>query len=212
MHQLEGFGIVPVGFSTVINALPGYKSGKDKVCALERSGKLLRLKKGLYVLPPTVSSAPLSRELIANHLYGPSCVSLESALSYHGLISERVYTVRSVAPMRSKLFTNALGTFEYVSVPEDYFSIGVRSTVIDGKYSFLMANQEKALCDLLMTTAGLRIQSKKAMMIWLEEDLRLDWSADVSWDLDTLDKCVEKGRKKRELRFLREALTTIDHG
>ena len=34
----------------------------------------------------------LSTELIANHLYAPSYVSMSSALRYYGLIPETVYT------------------------------------------------------------------------------------------------------------------------
>jgi len=45
------------------------KAGNQKVRNLELAGKLIRLKKGLYIVNPTVSRVALSTELIANHIY-----------------------------------------------------------------------------------------------------------------------------------------------
>jgi len=45
------------------------KAGNQKVRNLELAGKLIRLKKELYVVNPTVSRVALSTELIANHIY-----------------------------------------------------------------------------------------------------------------------------------------------
>ena len=54
--------------------------------SLEQKNYVIRLKRGLYVVSPEVSRVPLSLELIANHLYAPSYVSMSSALRYYGLI------------------------------------------------------------------------------------------------------------------------------
>ncbi len=46
------------------------------------------------MVAPELSGQTLSRELISNHMYGPSYVSFKSALSYHGIIPERVHMAR----------------------------------------------------------------------------------------------------------------------
>ena len=77
MINLARFGNIPVEYATLTSVLNGYRSAKDKIASLEKSDQLIRLKKGLYVVAPKVSKSEISRELIANHLYGPSYISLE---------------------------------------------------------------------------------------------------------------------------------------
>lgn len=99
----------------------------------------------MYVVSPDVSGELLSVELIANHLYDPSYVSMESALGYYGLIPEKVLAVRSATTGRSRKFENSVATFQYVSVKENYYSIGITQRMVDDKYAFLIVSPEKAL-------------------------------------------------------------------
>ena len=206
MNELKEFGIVPIDYQVLVTALRGYKSPKDRVSLLEKNGSLIRLKKGLYVVSPEASQQPLSRELVANHLYGPSYISLESALSYYGLIPEKVYTLRSVTTKRSAHFSNQLGTFDYETVPEDYYSIGMKQELLKNEYAFLIATPEKALCDMILCTRNLRIQSVKAMQIYLEEDLRIDMSAIKKYNTDIIKSCIALGKKRTELTQLLKLL------
>lgn len=118
MEVLEQLGIVPVDIAVLRSLFPAYKFSNDKIQALEDTGKLIRLKKGLYVRAP--KNELLSLELIANHLYGPSYVSMENALRYYGLIPEQVPSMRSLTPRRSKTFENPLGRFQYTHVDQAY--------------------------------------------------------------------------------------------
>ena len=127
MKGYEQYGMIPVDYGTILTNLSDYKSPKDKVSKLEKSGDLIRLKKGLYLISPTLSKQALSIELIANHLYGPSYISYESALSFYGLIPERVYSVKSATSKRSKKYLTPIGNYEYITVPEHYFSIGLNA-------------------------------------------------------------------------------------
>lgn len=206
MEDLSQYGIVPVNYDVVAESLSNYNSPKDKVSRMERQGQLIRLKRGVFVVAPEVSHLTLSMELIANHLYGPSYVSLQSALRYYGLIPERVFVTRSVTTKRARSFPTPLGEFEYITMPESYYPIGIRQMVFEEEYSFLIATPEKALCDLIISTSGLRIQSAKAMREYLFEDLRIDDEEHENWDLDILRACIEHGRKRREIRFLLEVL------
>lgn len=206
MEELRQFGIIPIDFRILSSILYTYRSIGDKIYHLEKEGSLIRLKKGMFVVSPEITKKTISRELIANHLYGPSYVSLESALSYYGLIPEKVFSVRSVTSKRSKKFNNSLGSFDFFSVPEVYFSVGIRQQIINNEYAYLIATPEKAICDMILATKGFRIQSPKAMKIFLENDLRLDFSAINSFDKSIIENCIQFGKKKNELTYLLEIL------
>lgn len=203
---LKQFGIIPFDKSTLSGVLNQYKSPKDKVSSLEKSDVLMRLKRGLYVVSPNFLNQPLSKELIANHLYGPSYVSLQTALSYYGLIPERVHLERSMTIKRSRDFKTSIGTFNYLSVDKEYFKIGIRQEIVDNKYAFLIGSPEKALCDMIVQTAGLRLQSAKAMQLYLEEDLRIDLSVIDNYNVEIVKECIAIGKKKRELTLLYKLL------
>jgi len=203
---LNQFGIIPFDTAALKAALDDYKSPKDKITTLEQSGLLIRLKRGLFVVSPMVHSQPLSKELIANHIYGPSYISLQTALSFYGLIPERVHTVCSMTTKRSSSFINPLGNFDYISVPAAYFAIGIRQEIVNNNYAYLIATPEKALCDMIVETKGLKLQSIKAMQNYLEEDLRIDLSVIEHYDIDIINQCIELGSKKRELTLLYKLL------
>ena len=80
-------------YQALMAALPEYANPRDKVTVLLRRGDIIRVKKGFYVFGDELRRRPYSRELLANLIYGPSFVSLDSALSFHGLIPERVEVV-----------------------------------------------------------------------------------------------------------------------
>ncbi len=185
------------------------KSPKDKISRLEKSGELIRLKKGKYLIAKNIESNPPSTELIANHLYGPSYVSFETALSYHGLIPERVFVMKSSITKRRKSFKTPFGLFEYISVPDRYFSIGIQQHLILDKYAYLIASPEKALCDLIICTKGLRLQSKKALYSYLLENLRFDFEIAGTMDLEILREAAECGYKKKDLSLLYQLFETV---
>jgi hypothetical protein len=209
MVELEPYGNIPVNHAVLLEKLSDYRSPNDKIAAMEKRGDIIRLKKGLYVVPPKISRKPLSRELIANHLYGPSYVSFETALAFYGLIPEKVFVMRSTTFKRAKQFENAVGRFEYITVPQDYHSIGIKQQIVENEYTYLIASPEKALCDLILATPNLRLQSVKAMQVYLEEDLRVDFSVLQSVDTEIIRLCAEAGRKKGELGLLRKLLNIV---
>ena len=207
MKELIQLGVIPFNISVLRSLFSSYNFPNDKIQALENEGKLIRLKKGMYVVSPYVSGELLSEELIANHLYGPSYVSMESALRYYGLIPEKVFTVRSATTNRSRKFGNSIASFQYVSVREDYYSIGINQKMVDNKYTFLIASPEKALCDLIVTTPHINFQSVKAVETYLEDYLRLDMSAFWTMDKGIIEQCVATGKKKKALELLLKLLS-----
>lgn len=202
MIELEKFYNIPLESAVLQNLMGKYKFPRNKVASLEKRGAIIRLKKGLYVVSTKISRKHLSRELIANHLYGPSYISFETALAFYGLIPERVFAVRSATFKRAKQFENETGFFEYITVPKNYYAIGITQQVVDNEYTYLLATPEKALCDLILATRNLRLQSVKAMQVFLEEDLRIDFSVLQHYDMEIIRQCMEAGRKREELGML----------
>lgn len=198
---LRQLGIVPVDMGVLRNVFSSYQSPAKKVQSLVQAGKLMQLKRGLYVVSPQISGHQLSIELVANHLYGPSYVSQHYALRYYGLIPERVYLVTSVTTRHTRHFQNELAQFSYRGVSADYFPIGIRSKEADG-ISFLIATPEKALCDMLMHERYVPDQSISALETFFEEDMRIDIDDLRQMDAGIIRACMEVGSKKKILSNL----------
>lgn len=195
-------GNTPIDFATLAAFFPEHKCKYNKISALEKEETLLRLKQGLYVPTSEASGQPLSEGLIANHLYGPSYVSMQYALRYYGLIPEHVYTVTSVTTKRSRIFQNSLARFEYVHVEEAAFHIGVRMEKTENGSSFLIASPEKALCDLIADTSYLNLRYKNEILIWLEEDIRFNMDELSRFDTGILREYAKVGKKKNMINQL----------
>ena len=102
----KGLGEIPLSRQLILELLKDYKRPNDKISEWVKNGELINLRRGLYI-PGSESNLPKPEPfLIANHLRGPSYVSLESALSYWGLIPERVYEITSVT-LKSKKIGNS---------------------------------------------------------------------------------------------------------
>ncbi len=139
---------------------------------LVKRGHVIRIKKGLYVWGQDVDPAPFSNEILANLIFGPSYVSLEYALSFYGLIPERVATVTSVTFKKAKTFITPVGLFSYEHINQEAYAAGIRLH-IDGQQSFLIATPEKALLDVL-AIRGVSDSLLEDLRIEPEEFARLD--------------------------------------
>jgi len=102
---------------------------------------------------------------VANHLYSPSYVSLETALSDYSIIPEVSMAVTSITTKTTRRFRNKHGLFIYRTVkPEAFAGYYVER---EGGFDILMAEPEKALVDFLYFKA---YHNKKFKL----EDERLD--------------------------------------
>ena len=108
--------------------------------------EILKIRRGLYCLAPKYQKTPVSIFALAQKLYGPSYISLESALSYHHWIPEAVYTCTCTSFHKSKEFTTPLGNFIFTRVPLHPFFESVERVVDDSGTSFI-ASPAKALAD-----------------------------------------------------------------
>jgi uncharacterized protein YifN (PemK superfamily) len=205
METLSSLHNIPIDSAVLKSFMSNLKYPKNKISDMKKNGELIRLKKDLYVN----NNVAISKELIANHLYGVSYISLETALSYYGMIPERVYAVRSMTTKRAKTFSSPLGNFEYKTIPLDYFCIGLQQEIIKNQYAFLIATPTKAVCDMIVSSSNLRLQSVKAMQNYLTEDLRIDFDVFKTLDKQIVRQCIEVGKKKGELRLLDKFLSEM---
>ncbi|MBA4304721.1 MAG: hypothetical protein C0424_10890 [Sphingobacteriaceae bacterium] len=169
--------------SVLLHLLADYNSPYDKINEWVKQGVLVQLRRGLYALSEELGLTKVEPFLIANQLYGPSYVSLDTALAYWGLIPERVYVISSVSMRPTKLFHTSRGVFSYKELPATYFSLGISQVSLSPKQNVLVASKEKCLCDKLVCTSGLQLRSRKQAMRWLIDDLRID--QDQLRDFDT---------------------------
>jgi hypothetical protein len=114
------------------------------------AGEVARIRRGLYVVCPPYAKQKPDPLVLAQHVYGPSYISMESALAFHGWIPEAVYTVVSVSLNRSRIFDTPVGRFEFVRIPQRTFYSGVdRIELPEMSGTVFMANPLKALADLV---------------------------------------------------------------
>lgn len=204
LQTLDG---IPFDLSVLSSLYPDCAFINDKARRMEAEGQIIRLKKGLYIAKNDGTN--ISLELIANHLYGPSYVSMSWALSYYGLIPERVYLVQSMTTKHSRNFTNPFGNFQYKSCSKEYFPIGITQQK-HGNTSFLIATPEKALCDYISHHA-LKLRFVKETGSWLEEDLRFEMEAIPNLDLEIIAQCAEKGKNSHSIYTLLKFLQNERH-
>lgn len=199
--DFEHIGNIPLSTSAIASFFPAIKAGNQKVRYLESSGKIIRIKKGLYVVHPDVSHTALSTELIANHLYAPSYVSMATALRYYGLIPEAVYGTQSMTLKHSRSFDTPLGRFDYKSISREAFPIGV-TNINKGEYTFLMATPEKALCDLIANSPKVNLRYFKDVELYLEEDIRMELDDFRNMDSAIFERYMKVGKKSGSINTL----------
>ena len=205
-RQLNEIGTIPVTTSIIESLYPELKSADKKVTWLEKQGIIIRLKRGLYVINPEYSGKTLSSELIANHLYTPSYISMSTALRYYGLIPEAVYVHQSMTVKHSRNFQTPVGSYDYKYISREAFSIGVRS-MHKGDYAFLIASPEKALCDLIANSSKVILRYMKDVEIYLKQDIRMDMDEFHKMDATIFEDYINVGKKADSistlLKFLR---------
>ena len=200
-RALSEIGSVPVTTSIIESLYPELKSQDKKVVWLEKNGYIIRLKRGLYVVNPEHSGKTLSSELIANHLYAPSYISMSTALRYYGLIPEAVYVHQSMTVKHSRTFQTPIGSYDYKYISRKAFSGGVRS-IHKGDYAFLMASPEKSLCDLIANSSKVNLRYMKDVEIYLEQDIRMDMDEFYKMDATILEDYIKVGKKADSISTL----------
>jgi hypothetical protein len=188
-------------YQALLDCLREYDRPRDKITDLLRKGSIIRIKKGIYVFGERYRRRPFSRELLANMIYGPSYVSLETALHYYGLIPERVEAMTSVTNARGRRFFTPVGLFIYRGIPMNAYRIGIDQVEFESGRSFLIATPEKALADKIQADRGTAIRTQAEIRTYLLDSLRIDPEGLGRLNDETISLIADQYRS-RKLRLL----------
>ena len=166
----------PITHQILTSLLSQHKRPNDKIKALKDQGIIKSVKRGIYVPGENTNVRVPESGLLAHHIYGPSYLSMETALSHYGLIPERVYAITSMTTKPSKEFKTSIGLYSYSYLPLPYYAFGIKSVVLDEKQQVLMASPEKALTDKIVNTPGAILRSITSAQDYVFENLRMDES------------------------------------
>ena len=161
----------------VMDKLKDYASPKARLTRLLKSGKLVQIRRGLYV-----DDASVPRRALAPVIFGPSYISFQYALSAAALIPERVSVITSASfnKNKDKVFRTAVGEYRYQYLPPRVYPYGIRMEEEEG-LSYFIARPEKALCDAVYKVPSV------ASVPDMEKLLLEEWRMEVG-DLILLDR------------------------
>lgn len=162
------------------NELSNYSNKDTKLTREVNKGNLIKIVNGLYETNPNTPSY-----LLASSIYGPSYISFEYALSYYGLIPERVNVITCATLNKKKKYNTYFGTFTYRDVPSLVYSESIILKSENG-YSYQIATKEKALCDKSYTLKPLK--NYRELEIMLFNDLRIDKEEFSKLNIETIEK------------------------
>ena len=171
----------------------------EKISNLVRNKELIRLKKGFYTFSKLYETKPINLISVANTLYSPSYVSFDYALSYYGMIPERVSEVTSATSKNEKLFDTPIGRFSYKKVSPEAYSLGIDWIYDDVEGGRFIATAEKALCDKIKYDRGIGTLTQASMIEYLKYDLRIDISIPLNYELIEIIAIAYKSRNLKTL-------------
>jgi len=206
---IKEYAEAPITRHIILELLSDYQSPNDKISELLKSKELISIRRGLYITGPKMDLTTPEPFLIANHLRGPSYVSLESALSYWNMIPERAYEISSVTIKTSKLYKTPVGRFSYQQLKIPYYSYGIKNIKYSPKQTMLVASPEKALCDKVVLTPKIYLRSIKQTREFLLEDLRMNSEVLGTLDTKVMELWIKNAPKKSSLKMLIKTLIEL---
>ncbi|MBX2899615.1 MAG: hypothetical protein KF775_08190 [Cyclobacteriaceae bacterium] len=208
-NQLRPYAHQPITHQLLVSVLSKFKQPNDKIHKLLRDGVIIPIKKGLYIAGPSLNSGKSEPFLLANHILGPSYISLETALAYHGFIPERVYEIASITTKASRTFKTTVGTFTYTRIPLPYYAFGFNRVMLEQNQYALVATPAKAICDKVITTSGLLFRSKKTAYAFLVENMRIDEDKLKEIDTRKMAEWILLAPKQESLRMILNAIQEL---
>jgi len=170
-------------------------------------GEVIRIHRGLYCLGSKYLRQKPDPLVLAQRIYGPSYISLETALSYHGWIPEAVYVITSASMDRSREFETPLGQFSFTRIPQKVFYTEVTRIEKDGgskneprfygSETFLMASPLKALADYVYAHKLDWISAGPVI-----ESLRVDETSLTGIKVEMFEHLLASYSSQRVRRFL----------
>lgn len=153
---------------------PGYTA--DALTRWQKKGYVIKIRNGFYRLSDNKFDRESVLYWVANRLYNPSYVSLQSAFSYYNFIPEGVFQVTSVSAKANRKFSTPEGRFVYKNLkPELIFGYNLVRTE---DLVYKLATPEKAVLDFLHLYPQYKTESDMAGLRWnvLETEEKFNYS------------------------------------
>jgi len=135
----------------------------------------------------------------SNNIYGPSYISMESALRYYDLIPEWVFMTTACTTKKTQKLSWDLWQFCYYNIKSSLFW-WYDLIKNNNWFDFLMAWVEKTICDFFYL--------KKHLTVKDIPELRIDTSH--LWELtnvDKLKKCAKEFKNKRIVLLINDFIS-----
>jgi predicted transcriptional regulator of viral defense system len=166
-------------FESRIRALPAFNLNdvrkldpsfhRQQLNYWHNQGYIQPLAGGYYLLANRVMDEMILL-MVANKIYEPSYVSLESALAYYEIIPETVLGVTSISSRKTKQYHSAWGVFSYRSIKPQYM-IGYQVIENTPGIKFKIAYLEKALLDYLYLNTKIQSMADFEGLRWNRNQL-----------------------------------------
>jgi hypothetical protein len=208
-QTIADHGRQPITHQLLVFWLKDYKRPNDKINALTSSGILSAVKRGIYIAGPKLNSGRPENALLANHLLGPSYISMDTALSFHSVIPERVYTITSATTKASRMFNTPIGLFTYTHLSLPYYAFGIDMVRISDEQQAMIAGPEKALCDKIISTSGLILRSISAARNYLLDDLRVDEDSLKKFNTQMMNEWLPDAPKQDSLQMALKLINSL---
>jgi len=199
----------PLTHQLLAGLLKDYKRPNDKILSLKADGLIEPVKKGLYIAGRSLGAERPESALLANHILGPSYLSMESALAHYGLIPEKVFAVTSMTTKASRKFQTNIGLYTYTNLSLPYYAFGLATVSLSKNQQAIMAIPEKALCDKIATTAGITLRSQSSARDYVFGNLRMEEEDLVKFDLNAMLSWLENAPKRESLEMLIKMIEKI---
>jgi len=199
----------PLTHQLLAGLLKDYKRPNDKILSLKADGLIESVKKGLYIAGRSLGAERPESALLANHILGPSYLSMESALAHYGLIPEKVFAVTSMTTKASRKFQTSIGLYSYTNLPLPYYAFGLATVSLSKDQQAIMAIPEKALCDKIATTAGITLRSQSSARDYVFGNLRMEEEDLAKFDLNAILSWLENAPKRESLEMLIKMIEKI---
>jgi len=197
-------------YNQLMHVLSHYMKPRDVVSTLLQKGQIIRIRKGLYCFGELWRRNPVSLEMLANLIYGPSVISLDYALAWYGLIPEYVAIPTSVTIGRSRTFITPLGRFSYTHLSEKRYAYGVTLQKSDG-ITWIIAQPMKALADKVWTDKRFQPGSPASFADYLFKDLRIDENTIFNYFDESQVNDIVKHYSARKVSWMAEFLVKRMH-
>ncbi|OGI29442.1 MAG: hypothetical protein A2288_01625 [Candidatus Moranbacteria bacterium RIFOXYA12_FULL_44_15] len=153
----------------VLVVFPGFD--KRRLNEWQKRGRIRKIASNFYVF----AGININEDILmfwANKAYTPSYVSLESALSWHGLIPEGVFEITSVTSVKKRAikidFPEIKTALNYRKIKRELF-FGYVTVKIESGVNIIIAEAEKAILDFLYFRSDIKTR-KDLLELRLEEE------------------------------------------